>query len=71
LHVINCIDAGIAALKCLVGYRSNKSNENYYPIDDPEIVAGDRLAPTQEKLAYCVVMMAVSGLKSAKQEKVT
>jgi hypothetical protein len=48
LHVINCIDAGIAAFKYLVGYyRSNKSNENHYPIDDPEIVAGYRLAPTK------------------------
>jgi hypothetical protein len=31
------------------------------------MVAGDRLRPAQEKLAYCVVMMA--GLKSAKKEK--
>jgi hypothetical protein len=45
----------------------NKSKGNHYLIsDDPEIVA----APAQEILAYCVVMMAGSGLKSAKKKKV-
>jgi hypothetical protein len=33
------------------------------------IVAGERLTPAQAKFAYCVVMMAGSGLKSAKGEK--
>jgi hypothetical protein len=47
----------------------NKSKGNHYPSDDPEIVDGDRLTPAQVKLAYCVVMMAGFGLKSAKKIK--
>jgi hypothetical protein len=47
----------------------NKSNKNHYPSDDPEIVAGDSATPVQEKLAYCVVIMA--GLKSARKKKFT
>jgi hypothetical protein len=39
--------------------------------DDPEIVAGYRLTPAQEKLADCLVMMTGSGIKSAKNKKVT
>jgi hypothetical protein len=36
----------------------NKSKGNIItPDDDPEIVAGDRLTPAQEKLAYCVGVM--------------
>ncbi len=37
---------------------SNKSNEKlFYPNDDPEIAADDRLTPAHAKLAYRVVMM--------------
>jgi hypothetical protein len=50
LHAIHCIDAGNATFKYVAGHRK-KSNENHYPIDDPEIVAGDRLlTPEQENL---------------------
>jgi hypothetical protein len=46
-------------LKCIeISSRSIKVKGNHYPGDDPEIVAGDRLTPAQEKLAYCEVMMA-------------
>jgi hypothetical protein len=50
----------------------NYSKGNHYPSpsDYPEVVAGDRLTPitpAQEKLAYRVVMMAGSSLKSAKK----
>ncbi len=55
---MHCIDAGNAALKYLVGHYPS-------PSDYPEIVAGDRSTPAQEKLAYSVVMMAGSGLKPA------
>ncbi len=47
----------------------NKSNENHYPSDGTDIVADDRLIPPEVKLAYLVVMMDGSGLKSAKREK--
>ncbi len=66
---MHCIVAGNAALKYLAGHRSIKVKENHYPSDDPETVADDRLTLAQEKLAYCVVMMADSGLKSAKKRK--
>jgi hypothetical protein len=42
----------------VAGHRK-KSNENHYPIDDPEIVAGDRLLTWTGKLANCVIMMAL------------
>jgi hypothetical protein len=72
LHRIHCIDAVNVALKCVVSHRSIKVKEIYlYPSDDHEIAADDRLTLAQEKLAYSVVLMALSGLKSAKQEKVT
>jgi hypothetical protein len=33
---------------------SNKSNEKlFYPNDDPEIIADDRLKPAHAKLDYC------------------
>jgi hypothetical protein len=68
LNLTHCIDASHASFKYLAGHRK-KSNKNHYPIDDPEIVTGDRLlTPAQEKLANCVVMMAGSGLKSAKRK---
>jgi hypothetical protein len=71
LREIHCTDAGNAALKYIVGNRSIKVKEIYlYPSDDHETVVDDRLTPAEE-LAYCVVMMALSGLKSAKQENVT
>jgi hypothetical protein len=41
---------------------------NHYPSDDPEIVANDRFNTCTRKLAYCVVMMADSGLKFAKKK---
>jgi hypothetical protein len=48
-------------LKCIeISSRSIKVKGNHYPGDDPEIVAGDRLTPAQEKLAYCEVMIYVS-----------
>ncbi len=37
----------------------------------PKIVVDDRSIPVQAKLAHPVVMMAGSGPKSAKKEKVT
>jgi hypothetical protein len=71
LHVIHCIDAGNAALRHLVGHRAMKVLKKIIlPSDDPdEIVADDRLTSAQEKLAYCEVMMADSGLKSAKKKR--
>ena len=64
LHVIHCIDAGNAALKYLVGHRSIKVRK---------IITqqGEKLTQAQEKLACCMVMMAGSGLKSAKKKRVT
>jgi hypothetical protein len=52
----------------------NKSNENDYPIDDTEIVAGDSLTPEQAKLAHLVVMIGYDGWiwpKICTKEKVT
>jgi hypothetical protein len=56
------------ALKYLVGHH-RKLKEI---ITWATIVADDRLlTPEQEKLAYCLAMMAGSGLKSAKKKKFT
>ncbi len=42
---------------------------NHYHSDNTEIVADERSKPAQEKLAFCVVMMAGSALKSAQGRK--
>jgi hypothetical protein len=42
------------------------SNENHYPASDGTEILGDKSTPTQAKLKYLVVMMAGSGLESAK-----
>jgi hypothetical protein len=68
LHVIHCIDAGNAALKYLVGHRSIKVNEIITPCArDPEIFAGDRLAPAQENL-HTVCLWWLALLKSEKKK---
>jgi hypothetical protein len=51
----------------LAGHR-NQSNENHYP-NDVKIIAADRWIQAQAKLAYLVVMMAVSGLKSTQRNR--
>jgi hypothetical protein len=58
------------SLKDLADCHRNKSNTNYYPRDDSEIVADDRFTPAQENRACCVVMIAGPGLKFAKKKKV-
>ncbi len=43
--------------------------ENHYPSDDAEIVGDDTSISAQAKLGYLVVMIAGSGLKSAKWKR--
>ncbi len=47
----------------------NESNENNYPGDDTEIDVDDWSIPAHEKLAYLVVAMTGSGLKSAQRKR--
>jgi hypothetical protein len=59
--------ASHATFKYLARRRNKSNRKHYYPSNDTEIIAGDSSIPPQAKLAYCVVMMAGSGLKSASQ----
>jgi hypothetical protein len=71
LHVINCIDAGKAAFKYVVGHRSIKVKEIITLEAMILRLLRVTLTPAQANLhiVCCVVIMAGSGLKSAKKEK--
>jgi hypothetical protein len=56
------------SLKYLAGHRLVKVTKNHYPNDDSGIVAV-MTGPAQAKLAYLVVTMTGSGLKSAQRKR--
>ncbi len=55
-----------ALLNYLAAHRNKSDNEKPYPSHDTEIVADDRIIPA---LAYLLVMMAGSCLKSAQKKR--